>query len=129
MTNDLPPGGDVEREIFKRGTIIFKEGDQESHFFIVEAGEVQIYTLSPTGQKIDICVIKDGESFGEFALLDRKPRSASAIALVDTSVIRVSEAGYQQLLEDLPVWASAMLGSFMTRMKNMNELLKNFALK
>lgn len=109
------------REHYKKGDFIFFEGDIESHFYIVEQGSVQIFTKSSTGERINICAVNEGESFGEFALLDNKPRSASAQALVDTRVVKVSEAGYQQLLEDLPVWASSMLASFMSRLKAMNQ--------
>lgn len=66
-----------------------------------------------------------GESFGEFALLDHKPRSASAQAVSDVTLIKVSEAGYQELLEELPGWASSMLRSFAHRLKKMTQILKD----
>ncbi len=114
----------IQREHYKKGEFIFFEGDIESHFYIIEKGEVQIFTKASTGKRLDICTISEGESFGEFALLDNAPRSASAEAMGDVSLIKVSEAGYEQLLSELPVWASCMLKSFMTRLKNMNTLLK-----
>ena len=115
----------IQREQYKKGDFIFFEGDIESHFYIVEKGEVQIFTKASTGKRINICTITEGESFGEFALLDNAPRSASAEAMSDVSLIKVSDLGYDQLLSELPVWASCMLKSFMTRLKNMNTLLKS----
>jgi CRP/FNR family cyclic AMP-dependent transcriptional regulator len=128
-SNSAASNEEIEKIHFQRGELIFREGDLESHFFIVESGQVQIFSLGKQGQKIDICTIGEGESFGEFALLDKAPRSASALALTECTVIKVSEKGYQQLVDDIPVWASSMLSSFIKRIKNMNDLLKQQALK
>ncbi len=114
----------IVKETYQAGDFIFFEGDIEHHFYIIESGEVQIFTKSVAGQRIDICKITDGESFGEFALLDRKPRSASAQALTTVVLVKVSEEGYNQLLSELPVWANSMLKSFMERLKNMTQLMK-----
>lgn len=114
----------IIKETYNAGDFIFFEGDLEHHFYIIETGSVQIFTKSKAGQRIDICTIHDGESFGEFALLDNKPRSASAQAVTDVVLVRVSEEGYNQLLSDLPVWANCMLKSFMERLKNMTQLMK-----
>lgn len=115
---------DLVKESYNAGDYIFFEGDLESHFYIIESGEVQIFTKNNNGKRLDICKIIPGESFGEFALLDKKPRSASAQAVTEVSLIKVSRRGYEQLLSELPVWASSMMKSFMIRLKNMNQMLK-----
>ncbi len=106
------------------GEHIFMEGDQDLHFYIVESGQVKIYTKNESGGQVPIITISEGESFGEFALLDKQPRSASAVAITDCLLIKVSQQGYEQLLSELPVWASSMLKSFAGRLKNMNVILK-----
>jgi|GEM_PF-850793 len=111
---------------YKKGDVIFFEGDLDSHFFIIETGTVQIYGKSKKGRRINICTIGDGESFGEFALIDKKPRSATAEALSDLTVIRVSEEGFRTLVEELPGWALSMLKSFTVRIKSMTDLIKDF---
>jgi CRP/FNR family cyclic AMP-dependent transcriptional regulator len=124
QASERPTSESIHREHYKQGDYIFFEGDIENHFYIIEKGEVQIFTKANTGKRINICSISAGESFGEFALLDNSPRSASAEAMSDVSLIKVSAEGYEHLLAELPVWASCMLKSFMTRLKNMNTLLK-----
>lgn len=115
----------IMKVAYKAGDFIFLEGDRESHFYIIESGKVQIFTKKPNGERINICDIGEGESFGEFALLDQgAPRSASAKALTDVVLVRVSEEGYNQLLQDIPIWASSMLRSFTTRLKSMNQKIK-----
>lgn len=115
---------EVVKETYKPGDFIFFEGDIDFHFYIVESGQVSIFTKSKTGQRIDVATVEEGESFGEFALLEKQPRSASAQAVTECSVIKVSEKGYEQLVNELPGWASSMLKSFSQRLKNMNDKLK-----
>lgn len=115
---------EIVKETYKPGDFIFFEGDIDFHFYIVEAGEVAIFTKSKTGKRVDIATVEEGESFGEFALLDKQPRSASAQAVTECLLVKVSEKGYEQLVSELPVWASSMLKSFAERLKNMNDRLK-----
>ncbi len=115
---------EIVKEVYKPGDYIFFEGDIDFHLYIVQQGQVKIFTKSDAGKQIDIATVLEGETFGEFALLDRRPRSASAQALTECVLIKVSENGYEQLLDQLPVWASSMLISFTQRIKNMNEKLR-----
>lgn len=114
---------EVVRESYKAGEYIFFEGDIDYHFYIVEDGQVQIFTKDKAGKRVDIVTVNKSESFGEFAFLERKPRSASAQALTEAVVVRISEKGYEQLLSELPTWANAMLQSFASRIRHMNEVL------
>ena len=114
----------VQRETFPAGKFIFLEGHKDFHFYIIEDGRVEIFTNNG-GNFIKIGEVGPGESFGEFAMLDRSPRSASARAITDVVVVKVSEEGFEELLAQIPGWASGMLRSFATRLKNMNERLKS----
>ncbi|MFN8790528.1 MAG: Crp/Fnr family transcriptional regulator [Bdellovibrionales bacterium] len=114
----------IQKVAYRAGDYIFLEGDQERHFYIVEKGEVQIFTKKASGEHVEIFSVTQGEAFGEFALLDGAPRSASAKALTDVVLVKVSEEGYQQLLSELPIWASSMMKSFIARLKNMNQKIK-----
>jgi CRP/FNR family transcriptional regulator, cyclic AMP receptor protein len=116
---------DIQKESYQAGSLIFCEGDLDFHFYIVETGEVQIFTKTKTGKRINICKVRQGESFGEFALLSKQARTASAEAITPVKLVKVSQAGYEELLNDLPVWASSMMKSFIERFRNVNELLKS----
>jgi CRP-like cAMP-binding protein len=115
----------ILRETYAPNDYIFFEGDIEAHFYIVESGQVKIFTKNKLGKRVDITTVEEGESFGEFALLDNKPRSASAQAVTDVSLIKVSAEGYEELLKDLPVWATCMMKSFIVRLKNMTEQMRS----
>ncbi|WP_347359276.1 cyclic nucleotide-binding domain-containing protein [Bdellovibrio sp.] len=116
--------GAIVKESYQPGDYIFFEGDIENHFYIVESGVVNIFTKDQMGKRIHICDITDGESFGEFALISKMPRSASAQATTDVVLVKVSEEGYQQLLSELPTWAECMLKSFTDRLQNMTEKMR-----
>ena len=117
---------DLEAITVKAGTDIFKEGDKELHFYILQEGRVEIHTQNLKGTKVIIAVIEQGEAFGEFSLLEQKPRSASATAITDCTFVKISGEAYEKLLSELPDWANAMLKSLASRLKYMNERLKGF---
>ena len=114
----------VSKEKFQVGDFIFFEGDVESHFYIIESGEVAITTKNKQNQRIEVARLKPGETFGEFALIDKGARTASAQAMTDVSVMKISAEGYESMLGELPLWASTMLKAFILRLKQMNAALK-----
>ena len=76
------------------------------------------------GQKMEVARLKDGETFGEFALIAKGARTASAQAMTDVKAMKISAEGYEMMLNELPLWASSMLRSFSNRLKLMNTNMK-----
>src|SRR5260370_33702858 len=66
------------------GTILFRTGEPGDSLFIVRSGEVELYIKDTAGQKIVLTVAREGEMFGELALLDSGARTTTAIALADS---------------------------------------------
>lgn len=119
----------ITKESFKAGEFIFFEGDIESHFYIIESGEILIFTKDKTGKKIEIVKLSAGETFGEFALIDKGARTASAQVISDAKLMKISSESYEMMLNDLPLWASSMLQAFSTRLRQMNHTLKDLNAK
>jgi len=115
----------ITKETFKSGDFIFFEGDLEAHFYIIESGQVIIFTKDENGNKVILATLNPGDTFGEFALIDSGSRTASAMAATDVKVMKISQEGYDIMLNELPLWASSMLKSFSTRLKSMNAQLKS----
>ncbi len=113
----------ITKESFKAGEYLFHEGDFESHFYIIESGDVHIITKDKLGQQIIVGRLKPGDSFGEFAMIDKSARTASALAKTDLKVMRISQESYQMMMNDLPIWASSMLKAFSSRILQMNSTL------
>ncbi|MGZ3690790.1 MAG: Crp/Fnr family transcriptional regulator [Pseudobdellovibrio sp.] len=115
----------ISKQKFQVGDFIFFEGDVESHFYIIESGEVGIFVKNKQNQRLEVARLKAGETFGEFALIDKGARTASAQAITAVSVMKVSAEGYESMLGELPLWASTMLKSFILRLKQTNQALKD----
>jgi CRP/FNR family transcriptional regulator/CRP/FNR family cyclic AMP-dependent transcriptional regulator len=75
---------------FRAGEIIFHRDDPGQMLYVIKQGKVRIYITSPDGQEVTLAVFGPGDYFGELAILDGRPRSASAIALdvVETQALQ-----------------------------------------
>jgi CRP/FNR family cyclic AMP-dependent transcriptional regulator len=78
----------ADRRTYGPGDVILREGDSGDSFYLIEKGSVEVYKKGPNGQKIVIGKIPTGGIFGEMAVIDDKPRMASAAA-VEPTVCRV----------------------------------------
>src|SRR4030042_2562266 len=83
----------------------FREHDQADSMFVLEAGKVAVLK-SWRGQEFLLRILKDGDCFGEMAVMDLLPRSASIRAVEDCTAIRLSAANlYQVYAQDLKQFA------------------------
>ena len=89
--------GISESVLVEAGETVFEEGERGDHFFIIVRGEVELRKRSGEGQK-KLAILREGQAFGEMALLNQTPRSASAHALCDTYMLSVSRAAFAQIL-------------------------------
>ena len=71
---------------FRRGEVLFHQGDPGEALFVVTTGAVKISLPSEEGDEAIIATVNAGDFFGELALLDGAPRSATATALEPTAV-------------------------------------------
>lgn len=71
----------ARRRTFRANEVIFHRDDPGQVLYVIRHGKVKIYITSPDGQEVSLAVFGPGEYFGELALLDGQPRSASAIAI------------------------------------------------
>lgn len=117
-------GNEIEEVVFQPGDILFQENEQSFHFFILQEGEVEVFKAGPSGEQISLAVVGEGSSIGEFAMIDRLPRSATAKALTLVRAAKVSDRAYQQLLQELPDWAVAVMKALVERLRATNEIVR-----
>lgn len=79
------------------GEYVFEEGERGDHFFIIVRGSIELRKASG-GEQRRLAVLRAGQAFGEMALLNQTPRSASAYALGDTYMLSVSRAAFSEIL-------------------------------
>jgi CRP-like cAMP-binding protein len=119
-----PAGQQIEQVEFRAGEILFHEDETSFHFFIIQEGEVEIFKRGPAGEEIQLAKVTAANSLGEFAMLDRKPRSASARAMTDIVAARVSPEAYHQLLSELPDWAVSVMRALVERVRHTNDIVR-----
>ena len=95
-------GGPVRS--FKAGDVIFSEGDPAAELLVVKSGTVEIRIRD---QLID--TLGERSIFGEMALIDSGPRSATALALTDTELIPLGDKGFSLLVAYTPKFALSVL--------------------
>lgn len=116
----------IETVYFEPGDLLFEENETSFHFFIIQEGEVEVFKNGPNGEgEIVLAKVGPGNSLGEFAMLDRQPRSASARALTALTTARVSAEAYDQLISELPDWAVSVMRALVERIRYTNEIVRN----
>jgi CRP/FNR family cyclic AMP-dependent transcriptional regulator len=96
---------------FKRGEVLFHIGDPGDALFVIVSGEVKISLPSDTGEEAILATLGPGEVFGELALLDGSPRSASASALVATETVVLPRERFRELIATEAGVRDALLAS------------------
>lgn len=87
---------------YAKGEAIFWHGDASIEFYLVRRGKVRIYKISPGGRKTSINLFSSGDVIGEFAAIDRQPRSATAQAVSECLVWRMEGDVFLDHLRALP---------------------------
>ena len=117
----------VERR-YQAGELVFSKGDSGSAMFLVLSGKVQIF-LPPEGgaERVDLKEAAEGEHFGELALFDEKPRSASAEAVTDTVLLELSREHFVSDIVRSEAAVLAILSEMAVRLRDTNALLSQRA--
>jgi len=97
---------------FKAGDVIFRAGDPGSEMFVVKSGSVAIRIGDRT-----IETVGENGVFGEMALVDARPRSATAVAAADCVVVPVSERQFLLLVREAPYFALAVMRVLAERLR------------
>lgn len=106
----------------KKGEIIFNEGDEAQEMFIIHSGKVRIF------KKVDnrdetLAILEKGDFFGEMAILENLPRSASAEAFEDCELIRVNASMLDEMMRRNPEISVRILRNLASKLRETNEKL------
>lgn len=85
---------------FKRGQTIYERGDAGSALHLIRAGQIRFSIISGDGRELSVRVAKAGEIIGEIAVLDRRPRTATAVALTAVTAHALPRGELDRLLQD-----------------------------
>jgi uncharacterized membrane protein len=114
----------VDYQKLEAGQTLFQTGDPGESLFVVHSGEIELYIKDTAGQKIVLTIARQGEMFGELALLDSGPRSATAIALTDAGLLILDRDDLLLLFQKRPDSALHMLAAMSGMTRKADQLLR-----
>ncbi len=117
----------AKRRRFKRDEAIFDKDDAGESLFIIDEGSVRIYLPSPQGVDLTLAMLGPGDFFGDMALLDGRPRAASAAALQETETVALDRADFTDIIRSRPKAAMAVLAAVAGRLRETNEMAGDLA--
>src|SRR4030042_6185247 len=95
---------------YEKGEVVFEEGSQGSEMFIVHKGKVRLAAKGPKGAEQTLAILGPGEFFGEMALIDNSPRSASATADAEgTELIVLDRPKFSYMVQQVPAFCLAIM--------------------
>jgi CRP/FNR family cyclic AMP-dependent transcriptional regulator len=118
---------DLRRHAFRRDTIIFHRDQVGDALYLVESGRVRIFLQTERGEKYTLDLLGPGDFFGEMALLDGLPRSASAETVEDSVLYTLTRADFQRELISTPDLAIALLAHLSARVRRLIEYAESLA--
>jgi len=102
---------------YTKGQVLFREGDEGEEMYIVQSGRVAIKKKVRDGSDATLAVLEKGDFFGEMALLERLPRSATAEVIEDGDLIKIDNEIFGDMIKANPEIAIRMLRKYSIRLR------------
>jgi len=117
----------MQLQRFRPEQPIFREGEDGNAWYVIYDGEAKVVKRDPFSPTREVATLGPHACFGEMAILDDSPRSASIVAVADTTAFRFPSSLFQMLLEEESVAAykliHAMAKTLCERQRRMNQQL------
>ena len=117
------PTADMTRS-YPKDTMIFSEFQSGADMFIIQEGQVKISKVV-NGNEVTLALLKAGDMFGEMALLENQPRSASAIANEECKLMVINRQNFNQMVSSQPQLVFRLTKTFAERIWSMYRQLAN----
>lgn len=113
---------------FPAGTVLFREGEQGEEMYVIHAGSVRI-TKTIRGREKFLAELGQGEFFGEMAILNNKPRSATATVSTDAKLIVIGPKIFEAMILGSTEIALRMVKRLAARLQEADEQIENLMLR
>jgi signal transduction histidine kinase len=111
----------AQLKIYQAGEVVFKEGDPGEGLFVIGEGHIKICINTGLDQPIELSQLGPGEFFGEMAVLDNEPRSATAIAAEPTELYYITRPALMEQLQHSPALAFSLTRQLSRRIRDFNR--------
>ena len=119
----------VSAKEYKKGQLVFSEGDDGLGFYLVIRGRVKIYKLSPEGKEQIMHIFGPGQPFAEVPVFEGSRYPASAEAMENSKLFFLPKKDFIALIQENPFLAMNMLASLSQRLKQFSNLIESLSLK
>jgi CRP-like cAMP-binding protein len=119
----------LTEQVFRKGQLIFSEGDAATGFYVVIAGRVKIYKLSVEGKEQILHIFGPGAPIGEVAIFEGKRFPAHAESLEDSRLLFFPANAFLKLIKENPSIALHMLAVLSQRLRRFAALIEDLSLK
>lgn len=110
-----------------KDTTVFHAGDPADAVFVVASGRVKVVITSSDGKEFILTVLGSGQVFGEMALLESAPRSASVVTLSAVEVLVINRVDFQRLLDSNPRISLRLMAILSRRLRRANAKMESLA--
>jgi len=118
----------AEAKEFARDAIIFAMFEPADGLYVIAQGRVKVCVSSSGGKELILATLGPGQVFGEMALLDDEPRSASVVARLPTTAYRIRRADFDRLIEIHPAIARTLLRELSMRLRRANAQMESLVM-
>ena len=110
---------------FENGEVIFREDEPGNEMYLIIQGAVEIRKATGASSSKTLISLGKGDLFGEMAIIEKKPRSASAVAVEPTKLLRINEKLYDSMIGSNPDFARKMSRVLSERIRKSNAIIQH----
>lgn len=118
----------IQYRNYPRNAVVITEGDHSDSLYLIFSGKVKVYVTDHDGREVILNFQSASEYFGEIALLDDQPRSASVKTSQSSRLGMISKADFTDFLQHYPELAMKIMKQFTRRLRSMTDDIKSLAL-
>jgi CRP/FNR family cyclic AMP-dependent transcriptional regulator len=113
---------------YPKNSVIINEGDHTDSLYVILSGKVKIFLTDDQQKEVIVAIQREGDYFGELALLDEAPRSASVMSMEPCTLLIVSRGAFERHLASDPKLAISLMRGLAARLRATTENVKSLAL-
>ncbi|MGH8970359.1 MAG: Crp/Fnr family transcriptional regulator [Actinomycetes bacterium] len=113
----------MKNVLLGRGKVLFDEGEPGDRLYVISEGKIKLGRTAPDGRENLLAILGQGEMFGELSLFDPGPRTATATAVTDATLLELNHDDLDVWLRARPEVAAHLLAALARRLRRTNEAM------
>lgn len=120
----------TSEKTYSKKNIVFHEGDYGDALYVIKNGRIKIAKVAIDGREKTLTILKSGDFFGEMAIFDDMPRSATAESMDnDVRLLSINKSDFERLIIENPSIAIRIMKDLTRRIRQVNEQVQDLAFK